>query len=642
MKTLFRKMISLILAAAMVLSLSAAAFAASNSPYVEGNPENVVITFDQLEGLTCQVTIRNDRDTAIETWKLSFKTNFVLSDPDGAGWSVSKNNTYTFWDAENSSIASGDSFSFTVTSDKKKNSEIHNVAFEYEEAEEDDVYIKDSDKDKLYDWLEEYLGTDPKKVDSDGDGLSDYDEIYITLTDPAKYDSTGFGVSDGECDFDMDGLNNYEEVLYGSNPHKADTDSDTLNDADEILHGTDPADTDTDKDGMSDGIEIPYGMNPTDPDTLNDGITDGNRLFNVVMENAEAFNEYGILASVELKLLGSQIQSLSISKIDTTDVFLSDQIPGFIGNAFEYTVGGTFESAEITFDFPEELLSETDFDPAIFYFDEEAQILIPLEGQIVSGHTVTARTTHFSKYILLNKTEYNKVWEYEIKFDSSSESFENLDVVFVLDSSESMYNNDPYDIRKEVTKEYIEMLSAEDRGAVIGFDYNSYVYSGFTSDKTALCDAVDRAAIHYGTSLSAGITAAIQQYTAASYVNNGRLKVIVMLTDGDGTYNTNLTQTAEDNGIIIYTVGLGNAVSVSKLTNMAEGTGGNYYPASDAEKLYGIFDDIAVEADLKKDSDSDGICDYFEKEMNRGSFGSARVCRSLVWITWTMIQTVIH
>ncbi len=618
MKFLFRKVLSLALIFAMFLSLTTTAFAASNSPYIEGNPENIVITLSQLEGSTYQVTIRNDRDTAIGDWKLSFKTNFKLSNPNGVSWSMAKNNTYTFWDTENGSIASGDSFSFTVVSDKKKNSEIHNVSFEYDEVEEYDAYTKDTDNDKLYDWIEEYLGTDPRKDDSDADGLTDYDEIYVTLTDPAKFDSTGFGISDAECDFDMDGLNNYEEILRGSDPHKADTDSDTLNDADEILRGTNPTDGDTDKDGMPDGIEIPYGMDPTDPDTLNDGIMDGDRLFTVAMENDEAFDEYGIRTTVELLLLGSQVQSLSIGKIDTTDAFLSDEVPGFIGNAFEYTVDGAFESAEISFAFPEELLSDDDFDPAIFYFDEETQILIPLEEQIVSGHTVTARTTHFSKYILLNKTEYTEAWEYEIKFDSSAESYKNIDVAFVIDSSGSMTSNDKNNIRKNVTKDFINKLSSSDRGAVIDFDSYSTVYSDFTSDKAVLSSAVDRINSSGGTDLSKGIQAAINLFVSPSYVNSGRLKIIIMLTDGDGSYNTNLTQTAKNNGIIIYTVGLGNAVSVSRLSEMSEGTGGNYYPASDAEKLYGIFDEIAEEADLKKDSDGDGISDYFEKEMNAG------------------------
>ena len=616
-----RRLISIILVLAMVFSLSATAFAASNSPYVEGNPENIVVTFNQLNGSTYQVTIRNDRDTAIGNWKLSFKTNFKLSGPAGVEWSVSKNNTYSFWDAACENIASGESFSFTVVSNKKKNSEIHNVSFEYEEVGELDpyeVFSKDADNDGLPDAIEDYLGTDPNKSDTDGDGLPDYDEVYVTLTAPDKKDSTGLGIGDGESDYDADGLTNLEEVYYGTDPYKEDTDKDGLSDSDEIVLGTDPLNSDTDSDGMLDGTELPYGMIPTNPDTLNDGILDGDRLFDVVLENSDAYGEYGLLASVKIPLLGKQIQTLNVKKVDTTDVFLSEQVPGFIGNAFDYTVDGDFESAEISFTFPEELFSDPDFEPAIFYFDEEDQLLVLLENQTVSGNTVSVCTPHFSRYIILNKTEYEKVWVYEIKYNPAYPLFEKIDVAFVIDSSGSMSSNDNSGIRKSVTKEFIRQLSPSDRAAIIDFDSSAVVYTGFSNDQTTLFNAVDRINSSGGTNLSTGIQAAINLFTDESYANHSVLKLIVMLTDGDGSYNTNLTQTAKNNGIIIYTVGLGNSVSVSRLTSIAKGTDGQYYPASDAQKLYEIFDEIVDEADLHKDTDADGITDYFEKEMSAG------------------------
>lgn len=66
--------------------------------------------------------------------------------------------------------------------------------------------VSDSDGDGLSDYQEELYGTNPNKSDSDGDGLSDYEEIKIYQTDPNKSDTDGDGVSDGE------------EVAAGSNP----------------------------------------------------------------------------------------------------------------------------------------------------------------------------------------------------------------------------------------------------------------------------------------------------------------------------------------------------------------------------------------------------------------------------------------
>lgn len=44
-------------------------------------------------------------------------------------------------------------------------------------ADSDNFYTMDSDKDGVYDWEESLWGTDPKKEDSDGDGVSDGEDI---------------------------------------------------------------------------------------------------------------------------------------------------------------------------------------------------------------------------------------------------------------------------------------------------------------------------------------------------------------------------------------------------------------------------------------------------------------------------------
>lgn len=56
----------------------------------------------------------------------------------------------------------------------------------------------DSDDDGLSDVQENQLGTDPFNWDTDGDGLSDGDEVLIWKTDPLKFDSDGDGYGDGE------------------------------------------------------------------------------------------------------------------------------------------------------------------------------------------------------------------------------------------------------------------------------------------------------------------------------------------------------------------------------------------------------------------------------------------------------------
>ena len=95
-------------------------------------------------------------------------------------------------------------------------------------------------------------------LDSDSDGLTDYQEIHIYHTDATNPDTDGDSYTDGE------------EVAHGYSPtHRGDiklsnidTDSDDLNDALEIALGTDLLNPDTDGDDYSDYEEVMHGFNP--------------------------------------------------------------------------------------------------------------------------------------------------------------------------------------------------------------------------------------------------------------------------------------------------------------------------------------------------------------------------------------------
>lgn len=64
----------------------------------------------------------------------------------------------------------------------------------------------DSDSDGLSDEQEKLYNTNPNNPDTDGDGLSDYEEIKVYQTDPNNPDTDGDGIEDGE------------EVRSGTNP----------------------------------------------------------------------------------------------------------------------------------------------------------------------------------------------------------------------------------------------------------------------------------------------------------------------------------------------------------------------------------------------------------------------------------------
>lgn len=114
---------------------------------------------------------------------------------------------------------------------------------------------------------EENINTNPNNLDSDGDGITDDDEMEIG-TDPNDADSDDDGIIDGD------------EEFLGTNPSDADSDDDGINDGDELIIGTDPNDADSDDDGITDGDEINQGTDPTNDDTDGDGVSDFNEIEN--------------------------------------------------------------------------------------------------------------------------------------------------------------------------------------------------------------------------------------------------------------------------------------------------------------------------------------------------------------------------
>ena len=130
-------------------------------------------------------------------------------------------------------------------------------------------------------------GTDPRRADTDGDGLMDGAE-FGAGTSPWNSDCDRDGLPDGDeiaaetdpldADSDNDGMPDGWEVKYGLNPRMNDAshhaDSDGLTNLREWQLGTDPTKDDTDGDGLSDDVEVEYGTSPVKADTDGDGLSD--------------------------------------------------------------------------------------------------------------------------------------------------------------------------------------------------------------------------------------------------------------------------------------------------------------------------------------------------------------------------------
>lgn len=477
----------------------------------------------------------------------------------------------------------------------------------------------DTDGDGLTDSFEYYFGTDKTKSDTDIDGLNDYFELYILNTDPLKTDTDNNGITDNLEDADDDKINNADEYSIGTNAIYYDTDHDLLSDYDEInIYRTDPLKEDTDEDGVKDGDEVAIGSNPLALETS----------FKTKTDFGEPTKDNPVSIKVEAITDADGAGSLEAETVRWSDnCLISDSIAGYLGYAYDLKTEGNLKEAELIFEYDTALGAiGDDFQPRIYYLNEVTGEFEELPGQIVTDGKVIAKTTHFSTYILLNKVEFDKVWDTEIKAPTQGESqISSIDVAFVIDSSGSMSGNDSRDLRKTLTSEMIKKLTENDRAAVVDFDDYARVFSEFTNDKNVLQSAVKRIDSSGGTAIYTGIGSALNLFDSiATDDDSDKLKVMFVLTDGEDNYTSydysNLVQRAVAGNIQVYTVGLGTSINEALLKDIAAKSNGKYYHATTATDLGDVFDDFELETiDYTTDSNNDGISDYYTKLINDGS-----------------------
>ncbi len=455
----------------------------------------------------------------------------------------------------------------------------------------------DSDNDGLPDFYEEMAKLDKNNPDSDGDGLPDGYEIFSNYSYPNKADTDGDGISDADEDTDNDGLSNLEEYKLGINP----------------------IDKDTDGDGLNDAVEIKYNMDPNNQDTLNDGIMDGDRIFDLDVKCNKSDN--GKLSpSIDIQLQGEQLESFSTTKLDNNDPFLNNQIPGYLGNGYEFYVDGKFEKAQLSFKLDESITNDNSCEPVIYYWNEETQLLEEVEGQYAEGDCLKVELKHFSKYIVLNKNEYNRMsFRFTIKAPTSDENLKkSFDVAMVLDESGSISSSNFSEMKAQCS-DLVSGLNDTDRIAVFTFDESVRTISTFESPSEAV-KTIGSLYQHDGnTAIYDAIKTATNGFAANS--SSEKSKIIILLTDGydnsSSTIFNSVIAQAKASDVIIYAVGVG-YVNKTALTDLSESTGGSFYYLSNFSQLKAVFNTIIEEADLYKDSDGDGLSDYHEKKIAAG------------------------
>ncbi len=296
----------------------------------------------------------------------------------------------------------------------------------------------DSDSDGLNDIFELEIGTDINNPDSDEDGLTDYQEVYLTGTDPTKYDSVIEGLCDADVDSDEDGLANIYEIENGTDPLSKDTDNDGLTDYEEIfIYNTNPVIPDTDGDGLEDGDEPHISLDPINPETfgfpdieysIQQQITADSELFSEI--NIEE-NPYEL--SIDLKTNGYAEKNLYVSQSGYSAVIDNEAMLGF---STDIEMDDIYNPANIVLKYKikDIYLNNTlgiysDYEEFngikrlnVFKFDEDTNMLLPIETKFdIENNLIYAEVDELGTYCIMDIEIWLNNLGVEVLEESASE-----------------------------------------------------------------------------------------------------------------------------------------------------------------------------------------------------------------------------
>ncbi len=247
----------------------------------------------------------------------------------------------------------------------------------------------DADNDGLPSWWERFYGLDPLNgndadIDSDSDGLTNLEE-YEADTSPIALDTDG------------DELSDYEEIHEtDTNPSEADTDNDGLSDGEEInTYGTDPNNRDSDGDFVDDGDEVKrYDTDPNDPESVPE----------LLREYVESFED-GISENWTAPTLSDATWLIDSNRSsDGSASIRSGNISDNQRSIIEWRE--RFYSGELSFDAFVDAESCCDF--LHFYVDDELR------------YTVSSRDYWQHARIAISSGEHTLRWEYVKDYSVSS------------------------------------------------------------------------------------------------------------------------------------------------------------------------------------------------------------------------------
>ena len=480
-------------------------------------------------------------------------------------------------------------------------------------------YEIDTDSDGIPDVIENQLGLNSNNNDTDGDQLTDYFEYVNGVTDPKTADTDGNGISDFDEDSDDDGLKNGEEQAVGSYAFDKDSDDDELLDGDEVhKYSTDPMKKDTDGDGLTDYEEIKLGLDPLKissdgsvndserklPQTASDEVKDD------LLRESDNWLVPQISGNVS-GLLDNQISMIKDESLSFNDnhSIVSDVIE--IDSSCTSALTLTFSFKENYTGNPKQLV--------IAYYDNDAHELHLVDSHLSDEQNkIEGEITSSGYYFVMDVDEFLKslgidvmknINTSSVKTTSTSASTDSsigkADIVFVVDTTSSM-SDEIYNVQNNINT-FADKMSNEYH---VDMNYSLIEYRDIERD------GVDSTIVHRNLSSNwftnvntfksevSGLTVAgggdipetpidALELARTSTWRNGATKFVVLVTDvpskGNNTSGIKdmdeMAQKFASDGIIVSVI----TYNKSDYTNLLEQTHGLY------GYIYSNFSDILLQ-----------------------------------------------
>jgi fibronectin type 3 domain-containing protein len=359
----------------------------------------------------------------------------------------------------------------------------------------------------------------------------------------------------------------------------ADNDIDELTNEEELILGTDMNNWDTDGDGLSDGYEIhTVKSNPSNKDTDSDGIIDGaeftlgtdpqkkNMMQKINKFSKSADKKVEIISTGNNNIIGMP------SLIIPSKNILLNSIPGMLGkpqDVFVPNQTGTINT--LVFHYEDlDLVDINEKDLSIYKLDN-------VNKKIISLNEVKLEPESNMVSVVLKESGV-----YFLGVKGISNSFDKLDVLFVIDNLSFINGKEYENKRLDIINNFLE--GVKDPGIRFGlhvFSDEKQIKHNFSSDKKAIINEFENIRLPKTTVLSSNITEELSKISQFFEENKLNGKMVILFSgvknSGDNHKAIEIAGSIAKKNIKLFTVGFGKNSDRELLRNIAMTTGGNYF-----------------------------------------------------------------